>query len=247
MSHLLQNPKTTAKKFLLVIVKFFNKCWTKGCIPSAWKEAVVVPVQKPGKPADLTSSYRGIALICHFGKLYESVVGNRLVQELETKEIIPRCQAGFRKNRNCMEHVVHLVEEAKKIKSQNRSLAATFFDIKKAFDTVWHGKLLDKMKKLGFSGNLYNFVKAFLTERMIEVKVGSATSTKHTLDMGVPQGSVIAPILFTLMLHDIETAVNDPNFTLSLFADDLAIWRAIVNRKKWCEKAYQPMIDKIAK
>ncbi|KAK7478115.1 hypothetical protein BaRGS_00030650, partial [Batillaria attramentaria] len=80
----------------------------------------------------------------------------------------------------------------------------TFFDIKRAFDTVWHAKLLDKLSSIGISGRLYQFVQAFLADRRISVRVGASLSDEHILDMGVPQGSVIAPTLFSVMLHDIE-------------------------------------------
>ncbi|KAK7490561.1 hypothetical protein BaRGS_00018164, partial [Batillaria attramentaria] len=83
-------------------------------------------------------------------------------------------------------------------------LVTTFFDIKRAFDTVWHAKLLDKLSSIGISGRLYQFVQAFLADRRISVRVGASLSDEHTLDMGVPQGSVIAPTLFSVMLHDIE-------------------------------------------
>ncbi|KAK7505367.1 hypothetical protein BaRGS_00003529, partial [Batillaria attramentaria] len=81
----------------------------------------------------------------------------------------------------------------------------TFFDIKRAFDTVWHAKLLDKLSSIGISGRLYQFVQAFLADRRISVRVGASLSDEHILDMGVPQGSVIAPTLFSVMLHDIES------------------------------------------
>ncbi|KAK7504724.1 hypothetical protein BaRGS_00004210, partial [Batillaria attramentaria] len=90
------------------------------------------------------------------------------------------------------------------IQSGIAALVTTFFDIKRAFDTVWHAKLLDKLSSIGISGRLYQFVQAFLADRRISVRVGASLSDEHTLDMGVPQGSVIAPTLFSVMLHDIE-------------------------------------------
>ncbi|KAK7490479.1 hypothetical protein BaRGS_00018265, partial [Batillaria attramentaria] len=75
----------------------------------------------------------------------------------------------------------------------------------RAFDTVWHAKLLDKLSSIGISGRLYQFVQAFLADRRISVRVGASLSDEHILDMGVPQGSVIAPTLFSVMLHDIES------------------------------------------
>nr|KAG5689128.1 hypothetical protein BaRGS_013889 [Batillaria attramentaria] len=114
--------------------------------------------------------------------------------------------------------------EIKKAMVNKHSVVTTFFDIKRAFDTVWHAKLLDKLSSIGISGRLYQFVQAFLADRRISVRVGASLSDEHTLDMGVPQGSVIAPTLFSVMLHDIEAKVGRPDIKMSLYADDLAIW-----------------------
>ena len=100
---------------------------------------------------------------------------------------------------------------------------STFFDIKRAFDTIWHAKLLDKMQAVGITGRLYKFVQTFMDSRRMAVKVGDSKSKSHTLDMGVSQCSVVAPTLFSIMLHDIQR-VGRPGLSISLYADDLAIW-----------------------
>ncbi|KAL8621690.1 hypothetical protein ACOMHN_024661 [Nucella lapillus] len=212
---------------LRMLHTFFQTCWTTGNIPKDWKKATVVAIPKNGKPLQQTSSYRPIALTPHLGKVYERVLKNRLDHHLEKNEILHLCQAGFRKGRNCMEHVVRLIEDTKKwsLKGKNKKTVATFFDIKKAFDSVWHAKLLNKMGALGITGRMYNFIQTFLDSREITVKVGPSVSRSHILYMGVPQGNVIAPTLFSIMLHDIMTTLQPQNKppTISLFADDLAI------------------------
>jgi hypothetical protein len=224
------------EKFLYTLLLFFQTCWSKGSIPSSWKEALVVAVPKPGKPRNLATSYRPISLTPHLCKLYERIIKLRLEHFLTSKNILPSCQAGFRKHRTCMEHVVHLVEHAKRAITNRQSTVSTFFYIKSAFDRVWHGKLLDKLKQLKVSGRMYDFVKVFINNRTIAVKVGSSISQVHALDMGVPQGSVLAPLLFCVMLHDIEEKVGSPGVFLSLFADDLAVWAdcngTIASRRK---------------
>ena len=236
-------------EFQKILLNFFQKCWSEGLIPSSWKEAIVVAIAKPGKPKDSPSSYRPIALTSHVGKLYERIIKLRLEHHLYSNNIIPTCQAGFRKHRNCMEHVVHLVEHAKRALNNGQTTVATFFDIKRAFDTVWHGKLLDKLKNINVSGRMYNFVKVFLENRKIEVKVGESVSASHCVDMGVPQGSVISPILFSIMLHDIESVVKKPGVLLSLFADDLAVWADFSGSKKYNKnwlKMYQDVINSVS-
>ena len=210
---------------LNVLLKFYQHCWCMGRLPSAWREALVIALPKQGKAQHLPDNYRPIALTPHLGKVYERVIKDRLDYQMESLGVIPRCQAGFRKGRCCTEHVVRLVEHIKKAKLIKRIIVATFFDIKKAFDTVWHAKLLDKLAKLGVKGRLYEFVREFLSERRMAVKVGSAVSSTHHLDMGVPQGSVIAPLLFIIMLHDIVDKVQQKGSHISLFTDDLAMWQ----------------------
>ncbi|KAL8625927.1 hypothetical protein ACOMHN_012519 [Nucella lapillus] len=228
---------------LRMLHTFFQTCWTTGNIPKDWKKATVVAIPKNGKPPQQTSSYRPIALTPHLGKVYERVLKNRLDHHLEKNEILPLCQAGFRKGRNC-------IEDTKKwsLKGKNKKTVATFFDIKKAFDSVWHAKLLNKMGALGITGWMYNFIQTFMDSREITVKVGPSVSRSHILDMGVPQGSVIAPTLFSIMLHNILTTLQPQNKppTISLFADDLAIWshisdHAITNQMP----AFQRNIDSI--
>ena len=229
------------------LLSYFNTCWEAGSVPQAWRDATVVAIHKEGKPKKLPSSYRPIALTPHLGKLYEKLIKVRLEYFLDKTEALPKCQAGFRRGRSCIEHITHLVEHARSTLTRKRSALATFFDIRRAFDTVWHGKLLHKLSQLGLSGRLYQFVQAFLTNRHIAVKVGPATSTQHPIDMGVPQGSVVAPILFIAMLHDLPAIIQEPGVFLTLFADDLAVWKDIPGKKssylKKQMEGYQKTID----
>ena len=209
--------------FLEILLDFFELCWESGNMPEAWKEAQVIAIHKPGKPKKDPTSYRPISLTPHLGKVYERIIKMRLESFLEKHNIIPVCQAGFRKGRSCTDHIVKLTAHMRKAISSNRTLLATFFDVKRAFDTVWHSKLLDKLGKIGVSGRMYNFIASYLSNRSLQVKIGQSLSQKHFLDMGVPQGSVIAPTLFSIMLHDIST-LELKGAILSQFADDIALW-----------------------
>ena len=231
--------------FLEILLDFFDTCWESGNIPKAWKEAQVIAIHKPGKPKKDPTSYRPISLTPHLGKVYERIIKTRLESFLEKHNIIPVCQAGFRKGRSCTDHIVKLTAHMRKAISAKRTLLATFFDVKRAFDTVWHSKLLDKLGKLGVSGRMYNFIASFLSNRSLQVKIGQSLSQKHFLDMGVPQGSVIAPTLFSIMLHDISTLELN-GAILSQFADDIALWET--NRPKFTNhpknlKRFQEKVD----
>lgn len=233
-----------------LVLSLYQRCWESGSVPATWRTAVVVAIPKDGKPLAEASSYRPIALTPHLGKVYERILKNRLEHFLDTKKVLPLNQAGFRKGRNCMEQVVRLVEHVKKAWVNRDTTLATFFDIRRAFDTVWHEKLLQKLAKIGVGGRLYNFVRAFLSDRKMSVKVGSHLSQSHTLDMGVPQGSVIAPTLFCIMLYDVLDPLKEEGVHVSLYADDMALWadftgRYRVGMKHW-RTWYQSVVDRVS-
>ena len=114
--------------------------------------------------------------------------------------------------------------------ARKRVMLSCFFDIAQAFDTVWHGKLLYQLKQAGISPSLYRFVNSFLTGRTMAVRWKNTISPKRTIDTGVPQGSIIAPMLFTLMLQDVGKGLQKDTI-LTAYADDLAIWRTTTFRR----------------
>ena len=190
------------------VLELFRRCWEEGVIPTRWKHAIVTPVLKPGKPRKDLGSYRPISLTSHLGKIFERILKNRLEYYAEKNGLIPRCQAGFRRGRGVTDHIVKLSSHARKAIAKRRLLFALLFDIRRAYDTVWHRRLLEKLQKIGINGNMYSFIKSFLKDRTFAVRWRGAVSTRRALHMGVPQGSVIAPLLFSLVLHDIEKIKN---------------------------------------
>ena len=144
--------------------------------------------------------------------------------------MIPLCQAGFRTGRGVSDHLVRLGAHVRRARLRRRALYSCFFDVRRAYDTVWHGRLLRKIKEVGLSGQMYNFVKAFLSKRTFQVRWKGALSYSQRLDMGVPQGSVIAPLLFSIMLYDINN-IQKHDAIITLYADDLAIWKESKCRK----------------
>ena len=235
-----------------ILLNFFNFIWQNGYVLDCWKEAQVTAIQKPGKPAKDPSSYRPISLTPHISKLYERLVSIRLDHFLEKNNVIPRCQSGFRRGRSCVENLMKLSSHVKKALMKRRPVMAAFFDIKRAFDTVWHEGLLQKLYSFGISKNMYFFFKSFLHKRTIRVKIGSELSDRHSLDMGIPQGSIVAPTAFSIMLADI-VELNFKNANISLYADDLVLWstskyrRTTTDRFNSCEmKIFQENIDLIS-
>ncbi|MCB4773549.1 MAG: reverse transcriptase family protein, partial [Sulfurovum sp.] len=211
------------ESFLKTLLGFFQRCWDGGTIPAEWKHAVVVPIHKQGKARKEIASYRPISLTSHLGKVYERVIKRRLEYFCETKKVFPACQAGFRRGRGVTDHLVKLGEHVGRAMGRRKVLLSCFFDISRAYDQVWHARLLQKLQKIGLSGKIFNYIKTFLTGRSLQVRWKGAMSAAKQIDMGVPQGSVIAPLLFNIMVHDVESCVQG-KVVLTMYADDLAIW-----------------------
>ena len=235
--------------FLRIILTIFNELFAQDIVPQVWKEATVITLHKEGKPRHDPTSYRPISLTSHLGKIYERIINERLVLFLEINNIIPHEQAGFRRFRSTTEHITSVVEMMKTtLLEKNTRRLAVFFDISKAFDRVWHGLLLSKLKNYGISGHLYKFIQNFLSNRKMRVRSGNKLSTPRTLDMGVPQGSVIAPTLFLVMLADIIQKVDPKDSLLKNFADDLSLISKEFQKGNCASniESFQNQVDKIA-
>jgi ribonuclease HI/exonuclease III len=214
--------KNAPTKYKTKILRLFNTCWEEGSVPPQWKEAIVAPIPKAGKPRNNPSSYRPIALTSHLGKVFERIAQNRLNYHCEQHNVIPLCQAGFRKGRGVSDHLAKIASHVRKAMSRRKVLFTCFFDVRRAYDSVWHHKLLLRIKEINVQGRMYNFIKSFLTNRNIRVRWRGALSERRVLHMGVPQGSVIAPLLFSIMTSKINESRVD-GCDILVYADDVAI------------------------
>ena len=209
----------TQKRALL---DFYNYIYENG-FPHQWREAMIIPILKPNKPATSPSSYRPIALTNCICKILEKMINWRLQKILENKSYLDPYQSGFRPGYSTTDAHVRLETSAREALMQGQFCAAVFIDITKAFDTIWHYGLLKKIQTLGIRGNLAKFIENFLKNRIIRVKVSSSISDGLPLHAGVPQGSVLSPTLFSVMINDLFSGL-DPNVMHSLYADDGAAW-----------------------
>ena len=229
---MIKNFPNNALDFLLY---FFNRCYSEGTIPSQWTKAEVKALPKKGKKQSDPNNYRPISLTPHMSKVYERLIKSRLEYHFQKHNVIPCNQAGFKKARGCTDHYVKLSSNIKKSMSKGKPVLAVFFDVKKAFDSVWIEKVLFKLHKTGCDGYLFHAINCLLTNRSIYVKIGSSQSNTHNLNMGVPQGSVISPLIFNLMLSDINK-VPLSNCRMTLYADDLTLWSTPVKFKNLYKK-----------
>ena len=221
-------------------------------MPLIWKHSIVVPIHKQGKPRIHVNSYRPIALTSHVCKLMEKIVLVRLLHHCDKHNIIPLNQAGFRAGRSTIDHLVKLTTQIKYQFAKRKGVLATFFDVTKAYDQVWHSRLLYKLKDIGLSGHIFNYIKSFLNNRKIQSKVGHSYSRIKTLHMGIPQGSVISPMLFNILMYDLPQKVSK-NVTLVQYADDICMWMPVTIKTKttlryrnYLYKSYQNDIDALS-
>ena len=210
--------------FVEYILTVFNGLWTRHIFPDAWKEAIVIPIPKPGKNSQDPLSYRPISLTSCLSKLLERMVVKRLSWILDENHILSKFQSGFRKRHSTMDHLIRLETDIRKGFKHKKFTTAVFLDISRAYDMVFKPALIYKLHKLGFKGHLAYYLKGFLSgSRRFQVRCRSMFSATNDLQNGLPQGSCISPILFNIMINDLFDNIS-PSISYSLFADDSAIW-----------------------
>lgn len=207
---------------LVVLLELYNLVWQNQCIPSSWKHSIVIPIRKPGKDPSSVSSYRPIALTSCLCKLLERMVNSRLMWFLEKNCLLSETQSGFRKSRSTAEPLVRLETAIRQTFLLSEYLVAVFLDFEKAYDMLWTQGLLYKLDGLGIRGNMFGFLRSFLLNRTFQVRLHQTVSRVCTVSNGTPQGSVISPTLFNVMVNDLHTVLS--RCALSQFADDSSIW-----------------------
>jgi len=191
-------------------------------LPAAAEMTAVV--LKADRSASDVASYRPIALTSTLCKVMERMAAKRLRWWLESNQHLNKFQCGFRQRRSMINQIMRLGDDAHKAINNKQYTLAVMLDLEKAFDLVWHRGLIFKMRRMGISGNILNFITDFLSNRSIQVHIGTGVSNSYELQNGTPQGSIISPLLILLMVDDIDEPEHGTK--LSLFADDSAAWKS---------------------
>jgi ribonuclease HI/exonuclease III len=207
-----------------ILLQFYNQIWLNDEMPASWKHALILPIPKPNKIATDPNSYRPISLSSCICKVMERLVTDRLTWHLENNKILINTQSGFRKKRSTIDQIMKLQDAIhKSIKSKGYTVGV-FLDLEKAYDMLWRAGLMTKLKAIGINGKMFMFIENFLKNRTFQVLVGDKKSSIFELENGTPQGSIISPILFLIMINDI--CMRNNNVELSLYADDSAIYKS---------------------
>ena len=198
----------------------YNQILLTGIFPDFWKTANVTPIHKKADK-QLSKNYRPISLLPICGKIFEKIVANQLYDYLTSNNLITKNQSGFRPGDSTTNQLLGLINEIHKSFENRLEVRAIFLDISKAFDKVWHQGLVYKLQQNGVTGNCLSFFKNYLINRNYRVALNGCFSDYYTAESGVPQGSVLGPLLFLIYINDLEMGIKS---NIKFFADDSMIY-----------------------
>ena len=199
------------------LVSIINMSFKEGVFPSLNKKAIICPIYKKGDKKSC-ENYRPISLLSNMSKIFERLMYNRLENFLNTSDIIYKFQFGFRKRYSTTHALLSIVEEIRNSLDNRMFSCGVFIDLEKAFDTVNHKILLSKLDHYGIRGVANEWFSSYLSNRTQSVCVNGVSSSPLPITCGVPQGSILGPLLFLLYINDMNLAVESSK--IFHFADD---------------------------
>jgi hypothetical protein len=212
--------KRVTNHLVTPLTQIINKSFSEASVPVPLKNAIVSCIFKDGEKTNV-ANYRGISVLPLPAKIMESIVQKRLSIFLEERHILYDFQSAYRKNHSCEMALNETLAKIYKELDQANEALVVFLDLRRAFDTIDRNILFRKLERIGIRGHSLTWFKSLLSGRTQSVKIGSQTSQPLAVQIGVPQGAGLGPLLFSLYINDISRACNIPE-TL-LFADDTAL------------------------
>ena len=222
-----------------VLFKVFKKSVEAVSFPEIWKTAKVTCLHKKGSKKDC-NNYRPISLLSISSKVVECFICTMLNSHLENNNLLSPNQWGFRKKSSTEDLLLHMIEKWHLALDNGKSIAVLFIDYQKAFDSVSHDILLNKLSACGISGLLYEYIHSYLRNRSQYTVLNGVKSEKKSVRFGVPQGSILGPNLFSVFVNDMPQVVKKDG-DLELFADDttaVEFWNSIDEAVSKIKKDY---------
>jgi hypothetical protein len=201
------------------LTEIFKSSLSEGVVPLAWRQANVTPIFKKGS-RQAPGNYRPISLTSHIGKLMESLLKDSIVEHLKNHKLINDSQHGFTSRRSCLTNLLTFLEVLTDYVDKGFPVDVIYLDFQKAFDKVPHNRLIKKVKAHGITGNVADWIEAWLKDRQQRVVLNGCKSQWNDVKSGVPQGSILGPLLFVIYINDIDEEIVSK---LYKFADDTKI------------------------
>ena len=217
--------KDLANELAPALVTAINKSLASGVFPNLLKIAKVIPLYKNKGPNTLFENWRPISLLPALSKIYERVIYNQIYNYFTTNSLFANNQYGFRKCSSTEYAILEFQDKIKKILDARQTPFAVYLDLSKAFDTIDHSTLLHKLRFYGFSDSALKLLESYLTDRYQFIQMEDICSDTIGMEVGVPQGSILGPLLFIIYVNDIPNASQLLNAIL--FADDTSLFSSL--------------------
>ena len=214
--------RTFAEELCRPIAKIWRRSLDAGKMPEGPIMAIIAPIYKSEDRSEPVN-YRPVSLTNHLTKIFERVLRKHLVVHLEIQELMNKNQHGFRSGRSCLSQLLVYYDSILSMREEGHKVHSIYLDFAKAFDKVDHSILLKKVEGLGIKGKILAWIRTFLTTRSQKVRVGDSLSEAVKVLSGVPQGSVLGPLLFIIFMVDIDEDITD--ILIGTFADDTRAWQ----------------------
>ncbi|KAI8480722.1 hypothetical protein Bbelb_415600 [Branchiostoma belcheri] len=239
-------PSKLLKDSAPVIVKplthIFNLSLATGEVPSDWKTAQITPIYKSGNRTNV-ANYRPVSVLSVTSKVMEKLVAKQVSCYMSKNNLLTVYQSGFRRHHSTATAVLKIVEDIRSASNSRQVTVALFLDLRKAFDTVNHAILLGKLQKLGFDGEVTKWFTSYLSGRLQCTNLQGQTSEKAEVTCGVPQGSVLGPLLFCLYVNDFPRVLE--KCKIHMYADDTVLYYSAGTVKE-CEEAVSQDMKRVS-